>query len=329
MNKGSGHLRTDPAALGMDLNLLRYLVVLVQECSVSRAADRVFITQPAMSAALKRLREVFSDPILVRSGQTMSATPRARELIATVEPMLQSVHGLTQRQPVFDPPRARHSFTVMGSDFVQFALFARLVRLLAKEAPGVEMVVRPANPGKVQAWMESGQVDLGIGYLPAPPESLRAKLLFGEEQVCLVRKGHPVLRRSFTPAVYGEMTHVAISPGGAGIYGATIDHALRSLGIRRRVGLTLPSFLAIPYVVAATDHIATVPLRIARHFSRFLPLEILAAPMRLPAFEISMYWHERVHLDPANVWLRRQVVAAADHLPKGDGGAPVVRFSPP
>ena len=306
----------------MDLNLLRYLVVLVQECSVSRAADRVFVTQPAMSAALKRLRQVFSDPLLVRSGQTMSATPRARELMATVEPMLQSVHGLTLQQAAFEPRRARHCFTVMCSDYVQFAVLSRLVWLLADKAPGVELMVRPANPGKVQPWMEFGQVDLGIGYLPAPPESLRARLLFSEEQVCLIRKGHPALRREFTPALYGEMTHVAISPGGAGIYGATIDHALRSLGIRRRVGLTLPSFLAIPYVVAATDHIATVPLRIARHFSSFLPLEILAAPMLLPAFEISMYWHERVHLDQANVWLRRQVVAAADHLAKIGGAAP-------
>lgn len=303
----------------MDLNLLRYLVVLVQECSVSRAADRVFVTQPAMSAALKRLREAFSDPILVRSGQTMSATPRARELIATVEPMLLTVHGLTLRQPAFEPRRSRHSFTVMCSDYVQFAILRRLVRLLSEEAPGVELVVRPANPGKAQAWMESGQVDLGIGYLPAPPESLRARLLFGEDQVCLVRKGHPVLRRTFTPELYADMTHVGISPGGAGIYGATIDRTLRSLGIRRRVGLTLPSFLAVPYVVSATDHIATVPLRIARHFSRFLPLELLPTPMRLPAFEISMHWHERVHQDMANIWLRKQVVAAVDQ-PAGSGG---------
>jgi DNA-binding transcriptional LysR family regulator len=324
MNKGSDERRADPAAFGMDLNLLRYLVVLVQECSVSRAADRVYVTQPAMSAALKRLREVFNDPILVRSGQTMSATPRARELIATVEPMLQSVHGLTLLQSAFEPGRSRRSFTVMCSDYVQFAVLSRLVQLISNDAPSVELTVRPANPRKVQIWMESGQVDLGIGYLPTPPESLRARLLFGEEQVCLVRKGHPILRRDFTPALYAEMTHVAISPGGAGIYGATIDNALRSLGIRRRVGLTLPSFLAIPYVVAATDHIATVPLRIARHFCRFLPLEVLAAPMLLPAFEISMYWHERVHMDLANVWLRKQVVSAADHLTMPERGAPVL-----
>jgi DNA-binding transcriptional LysR family regulator len=314
MNRSSDSRRTDPAAFGMDLNLLRYLVVLVQECSVSRAADRVFVTQPAMSAALKRLREAFNDPILVRSGQTMSATPRARELIATVEPMLLAVHGLTLRQPAFEPRRSRHSFTVMCSDYVQFAILRRLVRLLSQEAPGVELVVRPANPRKAQTWMESGQVDLGIGYLPAPPESLRARLLFGEDQVCLVRKGHPVLRREFTPELYGDMTHIAISPGGAGIYGATIDHTLRSLGIRRRVGLTLPSFLAVPYVVAATDHVATVPLCIARHFSGVLPLQLLPTPVRLPAFEISMHWHERVHQDTANVWFRQQVVAAVDQL---------------
>lgn len=297
-----------------DLNLLRYLVVLVQERSVTRAADRVRVTQPAMSAALKRLRDTFKDPILVRSGQQMVATPRAQEMAAAVEPMLHAVHALTQPLADFDPAVSRRGFTLMGSDYVQFALLGRLCARLAAAAPGVDLTVRPANPDKVLPWMESGQVDLGIGYIPAPPENLRTRLLFGEEQVCLVRSGHPVTRRAFTPELYAGMVHVAISPGGAGFYGARIDHALRSLGIRRRIGLTLPSFLAIPYVVASTDYVATVPVRIARHFSGLLPLAVLPTPVQLPAFEISMHWHERVHADQGNVWLRQQVVQAAEQL---------------
>jgi DNA-binding transcriptional LysR family regulator len=314
MNGSIQTARSDPAAQGMDLNLLRYLVVLVQECSVSRAADRVRVTQPAMSAALKRLRETFDDPILVRSGQVMVPTPRATEMAATVEPMLLSVNALTQPSREFEPRRARQSFTLMGSDFVQFALLSQLCADMSREAPTVTLTVRPANPGKVQTWMESGQVDLGIGYLPAPPENLRARLLFGEEQVCIVRREHPVLKREFTPELYGELVHVAISPGGAGFYGARIDQELRSLGIRRRIGLTLPSFLAIPYVVASSDYVATVPMPIARYFSAMLPLVVLKAPVKLPAFEISMHWHERVHLDLGNVWLRQRVVRAAERM---------------
>ncbi|NBQ85980.1 MAG: LysR family transcriptional regulator [Betaproteobacteria bacterium] len=311
---------------GLNLNLLRYLLVLVQEGSVSKAADRVYVTQPAMSAALKRLRDAFGDPILVRSGQVMAPTPRAKEIAAAVDQMLQSVNAIALDSTEFNPGTSQQRFTLMCSDYVQFAILSRLSQLLVENAPGVDLAVRPANPEKIEAWMESGQVDIGIGYVPDPPVNLRARLLFGDEQACLVRKGHPVTRRRFTPELYAGMTHVAISPGGAGFYGARIDHALRSLGIKRRIGLTLPSFLAIPYVVASTDFIATIPVGIAQHFTRILPLQVLAAPVRLPAFEISMYWHQRVHADPGNVWLRKQIVLAARQLQSSKAGSAV---SPP
>lgn len=314
MNKSASVPTLLAGIQGINLNLLRYLLVLVQECSVSRAADRVYVTQPAMSAALKRLRETFHDPILVRSGQVMTPTPRAKEIASAVDQMLQSVSALAVDQAEFNPRESQQRFTLMCSDYVQFSILSRLCQLLAQHSPHIDLTVRPANPDKIEPWMESGQVDLGIGYVPDPPANLRARLLFDDEQACLVRKGHPVIRRRFTPELYAGMTHVAISPGGTGFYGARIDHALRSLGIKRRIGLTLPSFLAIPYVVASTDFIATVPMAIAQHFTRMLPLQILPTPVRLPAFEISMYWHQRVHADPGNVWLRTQVIQAVHHL---------------
>lgn len=295
----------------IDLNLLRYLVVLVQECSVSRAADRVHVTQPAMSAALKRLRGTFADPILVRAGRAMVPTPRAQEMAATVQPLLDSLISLSRAPNSFEPKHARQCFTLMGSDYVQYVILGRLCQIMAVEAPFISISQRPANPRKVVPWMESGQVDLGIGYLPTPPEHLHARPLFHDAQVCILRKGHPALKRHLSPNIYAELLHVAVSPGGAGFYGVRIDQVLSSLGIRRRIALTLPSFLAIPYVVAATDYMATVPARIARHFAQLLPLEIASPPIKLPNFEISMFWHERVHSDMANVWLREQVLAAS------------------
>lgn len=299
------------ASSTLDLNLLRYLVVLVQERSVSRTANKMLVTQPAVSAALKRLRVAFEDPILVRSGQSMQATPRAIEMASVLEPMLSSIQAMAQEQKKFDPARSHMVFTLTCSDYVQFTMMSTLTDSVRRTAPDISLVVKPANPEKITHWMESGQVDLGIGYLPDPPEHLRVRLLFGEDQVCLIRKSHPALKRSWTKKLYSELTHVAISPGGAGIYGARIDHALKSEGVKRRIGLTLPSFLAIPYVVAKTDYVATVPATIARHFSSFLPLTSIQLPLALPAFEISMYWHERVHADVAHKWLRQQVMAAA------------------
>ncbi|HYF19588.1 MAG TPA: LysR family transcriptional regulator [Ramlibacter sp.] len=298
------------AASSLDLNLLRYLCVLVQEASVSRAAERLNVTQPAVSAALKRLREAFDDPILVRSGQVMAPTPRALDMAEQVAPMLSGVRELLERRGPFEADKARRSFTLMGSDYVQFFVLPRLAAQLAAAAPQVQLEHRPANPGKVEAWLQGGQVDLGIGYLATPAPALRSRLLFSDEQVCVIRRGHPAAKGPFTAERYAELTHVAVSPGGAGFYGARIDALLKSLGIRRRVMLTLPAFMAVPYVVAQTDHVATVPGRFARYFAGLLPLHILAPPLPFPAFEISLFWHERVHADLANAWLRQQVVEA-------------------
>ncbi len=304
---------TDPnsSPLSLDLNLLRYLVVLVQEKSVSRTADRLRVTQPAVSAAIKRLRNAYSDPILVRSGQTMQPTPRAVDIARAIEPMLQKAYEMTQEQQ-FEPSKSQMAFSLICSDYVQFAMMSNLSELIQRTGGGISLDVKPANPEKIASWMESGLVDLGIGHLPNPLESLRTKLLFREEQVCLFKRNHTALKREWNANLYCDLTHVSISPGGAGIYGARLDQALKSEGLKRRIGLTLPSFLAIPYVVAKTGYIATVPMTIAKHFSSFLPLTYLSLPFNLPAFEISMYWHERVHLDGAHKWLRQQVEVAAE-----------------
>lgn len=310
----------------LDLNLLRYLVALVQEASVSRAAERLGVTQPAVSAALKRLRAAFDDPLLVRSGQLMSPTPRALELAEHMAPMLRGVHEMVHRRGAFEPARARRSFTLMGSDYVQFFVLPELCAQLEVRAPQLQIEHRPANPDKVEAWLASGQVDLGIGYLASPAPALRSRLLFADEQVCVVRRDHPVLKGmsagpkpAWTAEQYAALSHVAISPGGAGYYGARIDALLKSLSIRRRVALTLPSFLAMPYVVARTDYIATVPGRFARYFAGLLPLAIVPPPLALPAFEISMFWHERMHADLPHVWLRQEVVAATRDLAGASG----------
>jgi DNA-binding transcriptional LysR family regulator len=308
----------DPAAT-LDLNLLRYLAVLVQEGSVSRTAERMNVTQPAASAALKRLRTAFGDPLLVRSGQMMTPTPRALELAERIAPMLVDVREMVRQPRAFEPTRTRRTFTLMGSDYVQFFVLPRLCQQIECRSPQVQIEHRPANPSRVEPWLESGQVDVGIGYLASPPPALRSRLLFDDAQVCLVRRGHPALNGEFTPESYAALSHVAISPGGAGFYGARIDALLRSLGIRRRVALTLPSFLAMPYVVARTDYIATVPGRFARYFATLLPLAIVKPPFRLPSFEISMFWHERVHADLPNVWLRSEVVAATREFVDREG----------
>jgi len=298
----------------LDLNLLRYLVLLVEEGSVSRTAERLGVSQPAVSAALRRLRDRFDDPIVVRSGQAMKPTPHAVELAKQVEPLLRAVQQLARGKSPFSPNRTTRKLTLMGADYVQFFILPRLCSRLEEFGSKIQLEHRPANPSKIESWMESGQVDLGIGYLlPAPP-SLRSRPLLSDTQVCILRKGHPALRTPFTMERYGELLHVAVSPAGAGIYGRRIDEALKTLGVRRQIVVTLPSFLAVPYVVASTNYAATVPLRLARYFADLVALEVVEVPAPLPSFDISMFWHERVHHDLANVWLRQEVVSLADSL---------------
>lgn len=305
-------IETKPTHL--DLNLLRYLRCLVEEESVSRAAHRMGVTQPAMSACLRRLRAAFADPILVRSGRTMTPTPRAIEMAGVAASLLDTVNRMQDAGGPFQASTAQRSFTLIGSDYVEFAFMPALCRRVERTAPGIALLQRPANPGSAASWMQSGQVDLGIGSLDTPPPALRTRLLLSDDLVCVLRAGHPATRGRIDAAAYSALAHVVVAPGGIGFLGRPVDEALRSLGLARRVAVTLPSYLAVPHVLAVTDFIATVPGRIAQSYMGSHALRVVEPPVRLPAFRISMFWHERVDKDPANRWLRRQVTEVAAEL---------------
>lgn len=298
----------------LDLNLLRYLRCLVEEASVSRAAHRMGVTQPAMSACLRRMRAAFGDPILVRSGRAMIPTPRSLEMALIAASLLDTVTRMQDAAGPFQPATAQRSFTLIGSDYVEFAFLPALCRRVQESAPGVALLQRPANPAEAASWMQSGQVDLGIGSLDAPPPALRTRTLLNDDLVCVLRAGHPALRGRLDAEAYAGLAHVVVAPGGIGYLGRPVDEALRSLGLARRVALTLPSYLAVPHVLAATDYVATVPRRIAQSYAQSLALHFMAPPLRLPAFRIAMFWHERVDKDAANRWLRRQIAEVAAEL---------------
>ena len=300
-----------------DLNLLRYLRCLVEEASVSRAAERMGVTQPAMSASLRRLRATFADPILVRSGRSMTPTPRAVEMVAVVAPLLDTANALQAGNAPFAPATSRRSFTLMGSDYIEFAFLPKLCSRIEQLAPGITLVQRPANPREASGWMQSGLVDLGIGILEAPSPTLRTRAFMSEDLVCVVRKGHAATRGGFTAAAYAALSHVVVAPGGAGYLGRPIDEALHALGLSRRIALMLPSYLAVPYIIASTHYIATVPRHAAQTYAVRHQLQIIEPPVRLPAFRLAMFWHERVATDPGNRWLRRQLLEVAGELKRG------------
>ncbi|NBU59127.1 MAG: LysR family transcriptional regulator [Betaproteobacteria bacterium] len=289
-----------------DLNLLKSFDALLEECSVSRAAARVHLSQPAMSNALARLRDALDDPVLVRTPQGMEPTARALALKGPVRQALLQIETALGAQPEFDPRTARRSFVVAATDYMEFLVLPRLMRVLQTEAPGIDIRVRSLQLKAPEEPLDSGDVDLAFGFFADVPKRLNRRHLFTETMTCLVRADHPVLYQSWNLERFVEMSHlfVATRQGSAGV----VDNMLTEKGLQRRIALVVPHFLVVPYIIAETDLIVTVNSRIADTYVRELPLKSLPPPLDLPEFPITMLWHPRSDGDPSIAWLRRMLI---------------------
>jgi DNA-binding transcriptional LysR family regulator len=287
-----------------DLNLLLHFDALMATRSVSRAAEELGISQPAMSAALSRLRRLLNDPLLVRAGGTWRPTHRAEDLHSSFRPLLDMWREVSLPRTTFDPATAHRAISVFATDYVQFTLLGRVAGKLAQAAPGLELRVVPAAPQQGLGVLETNQAELVAGYYPQPAANLRTRFLFEEKVVCLVRAGHPCLRRSWNLDTYLAWPHVNLAAY-TRHFSERIDRALSGLGRSRRVSLSLSSYLAAPFAVGNSDLIATVPESIAKSLAKPAGCMVLEAPLALPMLSVSLYWHERHHRDPAHAWLRQ------------------------
>ena len=282
---------------GIDMNLLTALDALLAEQSVTRAARRLGVTQPAVSHSLRRLRELLGDDLLVRTSAGMRSTPRAVELRPAVRAAIEAAEAVLQAAPPFDPSTVARTFVIAMVDQVSFLYMPHLVARLSREAPGVRFDLRPAPiEGQVD------DVDLGIGVFRERPAGVRDELLFREEFVCVVRRGSPAARGRFDLARYLSLPHLLVAPRGRP--GSPLDDTLARTGQRRTILLTVPHFLVAPQVIAASDLVWTAPAGLARAFARQLPLAIRPPPFRTPTFDVTMRWHVRLDRDPGLAWLR-------------------------
>ncbi|HWJ93999.1 MAG TPA: LysR family transcriptional regulator [Telluria sp.] len=286
-----------------DLNLLLHFDALMTARSVSRAAEQLGISQPAMSAALSRLRRLFNDPLLAREGGVWRPTAKAQDLHASFRPMLDLWREVSLPRAEFNPATARRAITMYATDYVQFAVLGRVAGQLARQAPGLELQVLTARAQLGLGMLESNQVELIAGYYPEPAANLRTRFLFEEKVVCLVRAGHPCLRRPWNLDAYLAFAHVNLAAH-TRHFSERIDRALAGLNRSRRIGLTLSSYLACPFAVGNSDLVATVPHSVAKALAKPGGAVILEAPLALPMLSVSLYWHERHHRDPAHAWLR-------------------------
>ncbi|APR78334.1 Transcriptional regulator, LysR family protein [Minicystis rosea] len=286
-----------------DLNLLVVFDALVAEGHVTRAAERVGLTQPAMSHALGRLRKLVGDPLFVRTPQGMVPTPRALELVEPVRRALGEIDRALHQTPRFEPREARRPFVLACVDFGSFVLVPPLLARLRTDAPAVDLVVRQLRMETIEKQLADGEVDLAVGVLyDADDPWMVSRRLFHERFVCIARTGHPKVHGALSLDEFVALDHALISPRGR--RGGFVDTALHGLGKKRRVALMIPHFLAAPLVVAQSDLLLTLPERIARGFAAMLPLTMVAPPIELSDFTVSAFWHERQTHDPAHAWFR-------------------------
>ena len=286
-----------------DLNLVRSLHELLDTRSVTAAARRVGVTQSAMSRTLARLRDVFGDPLLVRTRRGMEPTPRALELAAPARAALASADAVFAERAAFAPRDLVRTFTIAATDIAMLVVLPALVARLRGEAPGVTVAAATLPAGGPLDSLERG-ADLAIGFVARAPAALRAQLLFEDHLVCVARSDHPMLARTrtLTLAKYLACEHVAITPTPEPA--DAIDRALAKDRRRRTVRVRAAHFLLAPALLRDSDLVLTTGARVAAELARLAPLATADCPVDLGPLRIGQLWHERSDRDRAHAWFR-------------------------
>jgi LysR family nod box-dependent transcriptional activator len=292
---------------GLDLNLLVALDALLSERSVTRAAQRVGLSQPGMSNALARLRRLFDDPLLVRQGATLVPTTRAEALAGPVHDALEMIRSALDSPARFDPATDRRAFRLSCSDYSVLMLIGPLVRALGAEAPGVVVEVLPRLADASRA-LVNGDVDLVI----EPPEimgnvDLEALRLWDDRWACCVWEGNTQVGKRMTMERYTALGHLIYSMGSAGQPVALPDLHLARLGVPRRIEVSVESFLLAPFLLQGTDLVTLIPKRAEAFLRRIGDIRVLESPVELPALIETLWWHPRLTGDPAHAWLRGRI----------------------
>ncbi|ODJ91735.1 LysR family transcriptional regulator [Pseudomonas viridiflava] len=284
----------------LDLNLLVTLDALLSEQNVTRAARLLNLAQPTVSLQLGRLREILDDPLLLPGPRGMSPTERARELRGPLREALVALEGALSPGAPFDPALSSQTWRVAASDYATTALIWPSLASLRRLAPNTRLALLNKHPVSLANDLEHGQLDLALHTRDEAPPKLRQRSLFHERYVLAGRRGHPALATRLSLKAFCGLEHAVMSPNGAGFVGST-DQALAAKGLERRVVLSVPNFNSLFSALAHSNLVAVVPERLVRDEPALIVQE---PPLAIPGFEMLMLWPERLHRDPAHIWLR-------------------------
>jgi DNA-binding transcriptional LysR family regulator len=285
-----------------DLNLLRVFLAIWDLRSLTAAGDRLGLTQPAVSHALRRLRTLFEDPLFVRTPAGMVPTDAALRLYPPLTQAFGIINIAVQQLAKFDPATAKRVFRVSMSDMSEFYFLPPLLAMLDRTARGIRIEVSNYPVDSVSAAMRSGEIDLALGYVPGLDPGCVSKTLFVDEHVCVVRSGHPLRKLKPTKEDLASLRYVYASTNATGH--RMVEQWLEELNLKRDIVLRLPHFVVAPEIVTNTDLAVIFPKSIAQRFNRNHAFRILPLPFSLPPIEIQVHSHTQFSADPGIAWLR-------------------------
>lgn len=286
----------------VDLNLLPVLDALLRHRSVTLAARELDMSQSAVSTALGRLRDTLGDQLFVRTGRGMLPTPRASQLTEPVTAILDKLRDEVLSASGFVAADSERTFTLGLSDVGSYVLWPRIVSAVAQQAPSVRLRMRVVTQSLIASALESAEIDVALGAYPDLPETLYQRRLFERKYVAMVRIGHPLASKRLSVQTFARCPQAVVRLA-SGIQDR-IDETLAQQGLTRERVLEMPSYLMLPPLLDAGDHLAVIPGQLADAFARHGQFKLLKLPFDLPASVIRMHWHKRFHEDAGNVWLR-------------------------
>jgi DNA-binding transcriptional LysR family regulator len=292
----------------IDLNLLVVLDAIYTEGGITRAADKLHLTQPAISHSLGRLRELFHDELFAREGRAMVPTPLARNLIAPVRDALRRLEVTLNELDSFDPAMTQKRFNIAVRDVFESTLLPPLLKRVGRAAPSVDVNAVQVERRAFESELAAGTLDAALDVLLPLSDQVRHRRISLDRQVVVARRNHPAVKRGLSLATYLKQHHVLVSSrrSGPGLE----DVELSRQGLSRRIRLRCQHYFAACRVVSQTDLILTMPGTYAKVANRQFGNQILPLPLEMPPLDAYLYWHANVDKEPANVWLREQVIAS-------------------
>ncbi|SFC64304.1 DNA-binding transcriptional regulator, LysR family [Polaromonas sp. OV174] len=296
----------------IDLNLVRVCVAIHESGSVTRAADLLSLTQPTVSYGLAKLRELFGDPIFLRSARAMVPTPRGEQICQQFREALTHIDSALESAQAFDPLRSTRQMRVAMSDIGGLVFLPPLFGHLQRHAPNLKLEIVEVPVDQVAGELAAGRIDAAVGNLPTVRARTRSTLLFAEHYVCMMSAHHALATQELTLNRFVTAKHVVVASPFSGH--RLLDQALAEQGVAREVSVITPHFTILASLVSSGGVLATLPSRVARAFAGYAPLVIKELPVKMPEFEVRLHWNERQENAAAQRWLREQITQALGSL---------------